>query len=490
MDTEILSRLLFAVTAAFHYIFPPITIGLSLYIFIVEALWVKTKDVRYLRSAKFFLILFALLFAVGVATGILMVFQFGTNWPGYSRFVGDVFGSPLAIEAIAAFFLESTFLAVALLGWNRIGPKAHLFATAMVCLGTHLSAVWILAANSFMQTPAGFVIYEEKNGVRGERMPDGFIPSSDTVLEYAAKIEDFWGMVFSPSFIHRLTHTTTAAWLTGAFFVLGVCAYYILRRKHTDIFVPSAKIALYFAAVSAVAMLLTGHTSGQGVIRNQPEKIAAFEGHFYTKNNADLFLFGWVDESAQKTHGVKIRGVLSLLSYGTWNARITGLNDLPSDEFLLKIYPDATPEELIKIRPNYWPPVNLSFQSFHFMTYLGFAMIALIFIAFILLYKKTLFEIDRPVSRWMWRVMLFSVLMPLAASLLGWASAEIGRQPWIVWHIMRTKDAYTQIAGAGEVLFSLIMFMLLFSAITIAFLAVFIYKLRRGPDAGDVRETY
>ena len=489
MDTEILSRVLFAVTAAFHYIFPPISIGLSLYVLIVEAAWVRTGDERFLRSAKFFLKLFGLVFAVGVATGILMVFQFGTNWPVYSNFVGDVFGSPLAIEAIAAFFLESTFLAVALFGWKRVGKKAHLFATAMVCLGTHLSAVWILAANSFMQTPQGFGIYDV-SGESPVRMADGFVPPSAEVGQYAAKIEDFWAMVFSPSFADRFLHTTTAAWLTGGFFALGVCAYFILRRRSLDVFEPSAKIALAYTALACAAMFYTAHMSARGVTRNQPEKMAAAEGHYDTCRNAPFFLLAWVDDKSQTVSGIEIDSMFSLLAYGKSDAKVVGLRDLPSDEFLLAMHPGATPESLAQIRPSYWPPVNLTFQSFHFMVYLGGAMAALIAIAYFLRWKGLLFDVNQAVSRWTWQLMLFSALMPLAASMLGWATAEIGRQPWIVWHILKTKDAVTTAAGSGEILFSLIMFIALFSAVTAVFLVVFLDKLRKGPDAGDERETY
>lgn len=485
MDTEFLSRLLFAITAAFHFLFPPVSIGFSVYILAVEFMWVRTRDEKYLRAAKFFLKLFGLIFAVGVATGIIMVFQFGTNWPVYSNFVGDVFGSPLAIEAIAAFFLESTFLAVALWGWDRVGPRAHLFSTAMVSLGSHLSAVWILAANSFMQTPAGFVLAKGS-----EIMPAGFVPTPAEVAETSAKISDFWAMVFSPSFADRFAHTVAASWLCGAFLALGVCAYYILRGRNPDIFRPASRIGVYFAALSCLFMLYTGHSSGRGVIRDQPEKIAAFEAHFKTESHAPLYLFGWVDEDSRTVWGPSVSSFFSILAYGRADAEITGLEELPPDDFLLKLHPGSSAEELAEIRPRYWPPVNFVFQTFHFMTYLGGAMFALAGASLLMLWRGSFFDMSKPASRWMQRALLFSVFLPLAASMLGWATAEVGRQPWIVWRILQTRDAVTTAASAGEVLFSIALFTALFTALSAVFCIVFLGKLRRGPDSLGRSETY
>lgn len=486
MDTEILSRILFGATAAFHYIFPPISIGLILYVFIMEALWLKSGDKKYLRGAKFFLKIFGLIFAAGVATGIIMVFQFGTNWPVYSNFVGDIFGSPLAIEALAAFFLESTFLAIAMFAWNKVGKKTHLFATSMVALGTHISAIWIICANSFMQTPAGFGIYKG-----AERMPDGFIPPSESVAEYSAKIEDFWAMVFSPSFLDRFTHTTTAAWLTGGFFALSICAYHILKKRDLDVFAPSAKIGLWFCAAAAFAMLATGHFSALGVSKTQPEKIAAFEGHYDTDTHVPFKLLAFVDEKNRRTRTLlEIPSLFSLFAHNSPSAKVEGLNDLPSDEFLLKLHPDSSKEELQSLRPNYWPPVGIVFHSFHIMVYLGCAMILLLLAAAWLGFRKTLFDINKKAPRIFWLCIIFSPLLPLLASQLGWASAEVGRQPWIVWHILRTKDAVTTLASAGEILFSLILFLVLFSAISIVFFVALLDKIRKGVDAVDIRETY
>ena len=477
MEAEFLSRVLFALTAAFHFLFPPISIGFALYIFIVEALWVFRGDEKYLRAAKFFLKLFGLLFAVGVATGLIMVFQFGSNWPAYSNFVGDVFGSPLAIEAVAAFFLESTFLGISLWGWGRVGKKAHLFSTFLVCLGSHLSAVWILAANSFMQTPSGFRIFKG-----GEMMPENFVLPPEMVAEYSAKIQDFWAMVFSPSFLDRFAHTISASWLTGGFFAMGVCAYFILRGRDVSVFKAPAKIAAVFSFIACLAVLQTGHSSAMGVARSQPEKLAAFEAHYETQKGAPLCLLGWADESGRETRGLMARALLSILAYGDSGAEVKGLNDLPSDEFLLKLHPNAAPEELAQIRPSYWPPVNLAFQAFHFMSYLGGAMFLISLVSVVLLYKDRFFDMEKSAPRALQKVLQWSVFLPLLASQLGWATAEIGRQPWIVWHILKTKDAATTAASAGEILFSIILFALLFSAVVCVFFKALFIKMRAGLD--------
>ncbi|MBO7521958.1 MAG: cytochrome ubiquinol oxidase subunit I [Opitutales bacterium] len=477
MEVEFLSRALFALTAAFHFLFPPVSIGFALYIFIVEALWVARRDEKYLRAAKFFLRLFGLLFAVGAATGIVMVFQFGTNWPAYSNFVGDVFGSPLAIEAVAAFFLESTFLAVSLWGWEKVGRKTHLLSTFLVCLGAHLSAVWILAANSFMQTPSGFRIFKN-----GEMMPENFAPASEAVAECSAKIQDFWGMVFSPSFFDRFTHTIAASWAAGGFFAMGVCAYFILRRRDLDVFKAPAKIAAVFAFAACLAVLQTGHSSAKTVALTQPEKFAAFEAHYKTQKNAPLCVLGWACGDGCEPRGIMAKSLLSILAHGSPDAEVKGLEDLPSDEFLLKLHPNATAEELAQIRPNYWPPVNPAFQAFHFMSYLGGAMLCVSFLSLVLLYRDRFFDVQKFVPRVLQKVLMWSALLPILASQLGWATAEIGRQPWIVWHVLKTKDAVTTSACAGEILFSIILFALLFIAIVCVFFFVLARKMRGGLD--------
>jgi len=485
MEVDILSRIQFALTAGFHFLFPPISIGFSVFIVAVEALWLKTGDERYKRAAMFFLKLFGLIFAVGVVTGIVMVFQFGTNWPIYSNFVGDVFGSPLAIEAVFAFFMESTFLAIALWGWDRVSRKAHFFATVMVCIGTHLSAIWIIAANSFMQTPAGFKLEMqgfENGAIVSKILPDGYVPSAAEIPQTKAVITDFVQMALSPSMTDRLTHTVAASWLSGAFLALGICAYYVLRRrKDVDFAKPCLKVGLVYALFGCVLMLYTGHGGAKTLATTQPEKLAAFEGHYETMAHAPLYLVGWVDEDSRTVYGFKADGWLSLLAFNSFSAEVKGLNDLPDADFIKSMNKDASAAQTEVLRPQYWAPVNFVFQTFRFMVYLGVSIMALVAAGLLLWARGKLFDLSSLFTRVFLICLLPSVALPIAASQLGWAAAEVGRQPWIVWHILKTKDAVTTLASPGEILFSIIMFTAIFTFITVVFSAVFLRMIKAGP---------
>src|SRR3972149_11815149 len=261
MDTEILTRIQFAFTVAFYYIYPPLSIGLGILLVMMEGMYIKTKNPLYEQMTKFWVKVFALTFAIGVATGIVMEFEFGTNWATYSRFVGDVFGSALAAEGIFAFFLESGFLAILVFGWDKVGPKTHFFSTIMVSLGSMMSAVWIVVANSWQQTPAGYHIVGHGLSTRAE-------------------ITDFWALLFNPSSVDRLSHVVSGAWLAGAFLVISVSAFYILKNKHLEFAKSSLKIALVLALFASLFQLYTGHASAVGVSKNQPAKLAAMEAHF------------------------------------------------------------------------------------------------------------------------------------------------------------------------------------------------------------------
>ena len=308
MDVEILSRLQFAFTIAFHYIFPPLSIGLGLLLVIMEGMYLKTKNKIYENMTKFWVKVFALTFAVGVASGIVMEFEFGTNWATYSRFVGDIFGSALAAEGIFAFFLESGFLAILVFGWNKVGPKMHFFSTVMVSLGSMFSAVWIVIANSWQQTPAGFHIVGEG-------------------LEARAEITNFWEMIFNPSSMERLAHVLSGCWLAGAFLVISVSAYYLIKNKHVDFAQRSLKIALMLAVFASLFQLYTGHQSAIQVSENQPAKLAAMEAHFDSLAPAPLYLFGWVNEDEQEVNfSIAIPGMLSYLISGDFDHPVTGLN--------------------------------------------------------------------------------------------------------------------------------------------------------------------
>lgn len=436
MDVELLSRIQFAFTVGFHYLYPPMSIGLGILLVFMEGIYLKTKNPLYEKMTKFWVKIFALTFALGVATGIVMEFEFGTNWATYSRFVGDVFGSALAAEGIFAFFLESGFLAILVFGWNKVGPKMHFFSTIMVALGAHLSAVWIIVANSWMQTPAGFKIVGEGLATRAE-------------------ITDFWALVFNPSSIERFTHTISAAWLTGAFLVLSVSAYYIIKNRHIELSQAGFKIAMIFAFFASLFQLFTGHKSAEQVYEYQPAKLAAFEGHYNTER-ADLYLIGWVDEANEKTYGIKIPGGLSFLLFNDFDKPVKGL---------------------VEFDKNDRPPVNVVFQSYHLMVAIGMFFIGFTALGIFLLWRKKLFT-----AKWYMIISIFSVLLPHAGNQLGWMSAEVGRQPWIVYNLLRTKDALSKTVDSGEVLFSLILFTLIYILLFVLFIYLFDKKIKAGPD--------
>ncbi|MEP0861826.1 MAG: cytochrome ubiquinol oxidase subunit I [Ignavibacterium sp.] len=442
MDVEILSRLQFALTIAFHYIYPPLSIGLGVFMVITEGMYLKTKDKFYEQMTKFWVKVFALTFAIGVATGIVMEFEFGTNWATYSRFVGDVFGSALAAEGIFAFFLESGFLAVLVFGWDKVGPKMHFFSTLMVALGSMFSAIWIVVANSWMQTPAGYHIVGEGLNARAE-------------------ITDFWAMVFNPSSIDRLLHTISGCWLAGAFLVISVAAYYLLKDKHIRFAKSSIKIALVMALIASLFQLFTGHQSAVGVAKNQPAKLAAMEAVFDDQTNAPLYLFGWVNEDNQEVKfGIAIPSMLSYLIGWDANTKVTGLNSFPEDER---------------------PPVNIVFQAYHLMVAIGFMLIAISVLGVFLWWKGTLFK-----HRWLLWIFVFSVLLPQIANQVGWITAEVGRQPWIVYGLMKTSEGLSKAVQAGQVWYSLIMFTLIYIGLFILFIYLLNNKIQHGPEEADL----
>ena len=444
LETEILARIQFATTISFHYIYPPMTIGLGIIMVIMEGFYYFTKKKQYEIMTRFWSKVFALIFALGVATGIVMEFQFGTNWSAYSRFVGDIFGSALAAEGIFAFFLESGFLAILVFGWNRVKPGFHFFATIMVALGAHLSALWIIVANSWQQTPAGYHIVS--NGITQR-----------------AELVDFWQVVFNPSTIERVSHTLSGCWLAGGFLVLSVAAYYLLKNKHLEFAKSSLKIALGMVFFASLFQLFTGHSSAIQVAKTQPAKLAAFEAHYDSSAAGSMYLWGWVDDENQKViGGPAIPGMLSFLTHWDWDAPITGLNAFPKEDR---------------------PPVNVVFQTYHIMVAIGMAMIAIAIVGVFLLIRKKLFK-----AKWYLYILLFSVLLPHIANQLGWASAEIGRQPWIVYGLLRTKDAVSVTVSYGELLFSLILFVLIYLLLLFLFLFLLNRKIKQGPDSIDSQQ--
>jgi cytochrome d ubiquinol oxidase subunit I len=442
MDVLALSRFQFGFTIAFHYIYPPLSIGLGVVLVIIEAMFLWKRDPLYYQMARFWSRVFALTFAIGVATGIVMEFEFGTNWATYSRYVGDVFGSALAAEGIFAFFLESGFLAIVLFGWDRVGPRLHFVATLMVCLGAHFSAIWIVVANSWMQTPDGYHIVTEGMRTRAE-------------------VTDFWAMVFNPSSVIRLIHTVLGAWLAGAFLVISISAWHILKGKFVDFARASLKIGLGLALVASILQIWAGHQSATVVARHNPEKLAAMEGHYQT-GPAALHLFGWVNEKNERVDvGVAIPGMLSWLIHGDSSRQVAGLSDF-------------APEDR--------PPVNVVFQLYHLMVAIGFALLLVALVAGYFAWRGTL--VQRRKLLW---VLVFSVLGPQIANQAGWFTAEIGRQPWIVYHLLRTSEGLSKKVQADAVVTSLILFTLVYLLLFAVFIYLLHQKIKHGPDEADMR---
>ncbi len=437
VDVEMLSRIQFGLTAGFHYLFPPLTIGLAWLMAIMESLFHRTGDKLYEQMARFWTKLFAITFAVGVATGIVMEFQFGTNWSIYSKYVGDVFGSALAAEGIFAFFLESGFLAVLVFGWDRVTPKVHLVSTWMVTLGATFSAVWIVVANSWQQTPAGFHI------VNGR-----------------AEITNFWEVVFNPSAMHRLNHVLFGALILGAFFVMSISAWYLLHGRYPAFAKRSFTVALIVGFLACWAELGSGHLQADKVAKTQPPKLAAFEGHFKsTEGGTPLYLFGWADQAAKKTTGMYVPGGLSFLIHQDFTTPVKALDQFPENE---------------------WPPVNLSFQTYHVMVGAGMFMIGMTTLALLLLWRGRLFD-----QRWLLWLFVPAILVPYAANQTGWMAAEVGRQPWIVWGLLKTGDAFSPAVSAGQVFGSLLMFGVIYGMLFMVWIHVLNDKIQRGPEAAE-----
>jgi cytochrome d ubiquinol oxidase subunit I len=445
MDVEILSRIQFAFTVAFHYLYPPLSIGVGLILVIMEGIYLKTGDKIYEDMTRFWIKIFALIFGLGVATGIIMEFEFGTNWATYSKYVGDIFGSALAAEGIFAFALESGFLGILLFGWHRVSSKVHFFSTIMVFLGSMFSAVWIVVANSWQQTPAGYHVV-------------------GTGLNARAEITDFWAMVFNPSSMDRLTHVWLGSFLAGSFFVLSVNAWYILKGKHLSIAKPAFKIALVVATISSLAQLVSGHSSADGVAVNQPAKLAALEGHYDSLAVADMYILGWVDQRQEKTSGVKLPGGLSFLLYQDFTRPVVGLKSFKKED-----------------QPS---QVNAVFQFYHIMIAIGMTLIALTVWASWQWWRGKLFDNKILLIAFAW-----SVLLPQIANQAGWFAAEMGRQPWVVYGLLRTSNALSNVVKAEQVLTSLILFTLVYASLFVLFLYLLNKKIKHGPTFSSLHEA-
>lgn len=431
----ILSRWQFALTTIYHFFFVPLTIGLSLLVAIIQTIYFRTGNELYKKMAKFWGKLFLINFAMGVVTGIVMEFQFGMNWSEYSRFVGDIFGAPLAIEALVAFFLESTFVGVWIFGWDRLSKRVHLLSIWLVAIGSTLSAFWILVANSFMQAPLGFVI---DNG----RMI----------------MNDFGALITNPNVWVQFPHTVFGGYVTGALFVLGISAFHIYRKYQVEFFSKSFQIASIFGIISILMVILIGHNQGQHMVKTQPMKMAAAEALWETENPASFSIFSIVDENKQEdVFSIRIPAVLSLLSYNKFTGEVKGINDLQQE--YVSVYGPG----------NYIPPITVSYWSFRAMVGSGFLMFFIV--AFSLFLSLRNFKGNTKIIRYL----PFSIVLPYLANSSGWILTEVGRQPWVIYGYLKTEHAISQNLTVPMVLLSLIGFTIIYGVL----MGVDIFLLRK-----------
>jgi cytochrome d ubiquinol oxidase subunit I len=434
MEALTLARIQFAMTAGFHFIFPPISIGLGWLLVVAEWFGWKRRDPIWVDVARLFAKLFAINFAVGVATGIVMEFQFGTNWSAYSKYVGDIFGAPLAAEGVFAFFLESTFLGLYLWGRGRVSKGLHWFSALMVAVGATLSAFWIIVANSWQQTPTGF---EVRNG--------------------RAELTDFWAAVFNPSTMPRYLHVIVAALVVGAFVMAGVAAWHLRRDSRSELGRRALKLAVAWGLVFSVLEAMPfGHLHAQQVARTQPEKFAAIEGLYGSQSNAPLVLFAVpFSPPPQLKASIEVPGLLSWMAFGDTAAHVQGLDRFP---------------------PENRPPLWLTFVSFHNMVALGGFFILLMAWSALRLYQGKLWEDRRTLTLLVW-----SIPLPVVACELGWTAAEVGRQPWIVYGLLRTAQAHSPAVTAGEIAFSIGMFGLVYLGLFALWLTLMVKKAKAVP---------
>lgn len=434
MEVVFLSRLQFAIAASFHYLFPPTTLGLTIIIVIIEGIYLKTKSELYLKLSTFLIKILTLIFVIGVATGITLEFAFGTNWAEYSRVVGDIFGAPLAAEGIFAFFLESTFLGILIFGRKKVSAKFYWISTVLVAIGSHISALWILVANSFMQTPAGYKLVDGK-----------------------AILTDFWAAVFNPSTIERVTHTVVGGWITGSLLVGAIAAYYLLKNRYIEFSKKLLKISLIIFVISGFLQLFSGHMHSVQVAKTQPVKMAAFELLWETKSNAPLSIIAIPNfEKENNDFEIAIPSLLSILIEGCGCGTIKGLKEFPVEER---------------------PPLILTYTSYHIMIMLGMLFVIMALISLFMLFKDRAYK-----TKWFLLIILFSFPLPHIANLTGWIAAEVGRQPWAVYGILKTKDAISSVTTSGEVLFSLITLSLIYTLIFIVFMKILLKFIHKGPE--------
>jgi len=440
MDSAaLIHRLHFAFTVTFHYLFPQLTMGLALLIVVVKTMALRTGNDAYNQAARFWAKIFGINFLMGVLTGIPMEFQFGTNWSHFARLTGGVIGQPLVMEGVFSFFLESAFLGLFLYGEKRLGPKGHWWAGFLVFLGSWLSGFFIIVTDAWMQHPVAY-----------QRFADG-----------SFQVISFWGLLFNPWGLLQYAHNMSGAVITGAFVMSAVGAYYLLE----NIFVQQGRIFLRVGVIAGVIFSVlqifpTGDLHGKYMAQHQPVTTAAMEGLFKTETGAPMVILGQPDEEHQRIDNpIAVNKVLSFLIYGHTSAEVKGLNEFPKDV---------------------WPTnIPLLYYSYHIMAGLGTIFVAVMVVALFLLWRKKLFA-----SRWMLWILMLCLPFPYIANTAGWMTAEIGRQPWLVYNIMRTTEGYSKNVHAGNGLFTLLGFMGLYTVLAILFLYLMNREISHGPGGG------
>ncbi len=445
MDIAVaLARWQFAVTTVYHFFFVPITLGLSILIAIMQTAYYRTNNEMYKKMVKFWGKLFLINFAIGVATGIVQEFQFGMNWSEYSRTVGDIFGAPLAIEALLAFFMESTFLGIWVFGWEKLPKGIHLASIWLVALGANLSAVWILIANSFMQEPVGYVI---RNG--------------------RAEMTDFWAVVFNPHIFVQWPHVFAASITMAGFLVMGVSAYHLRRKgKHHKLFTESFKFAAIYAVIGTILVVVNGHAQAQHMVATQPMKMAAAEALWESEGPAGESVFAITDEAGRRNIvDIKVPGVLSVLAHNNFTDPVRGINDIQA-EYEQTYGPG-----------NYIPPVIFSYWLFRIMVGLGFLMVAMAALALYLVVND---KIDR--AGWFLRLLIPAIFLPTLAISTGWIFTEIARQPWAVFGVLKVSDGVSLAVSPAELWISLIGYIVLYSALIVADWQLMVKYAKKGPE--------
>ena len=451
MEVLDVARLQFGVTTVYHFFFVPLTLGLSILVAIMHTAYARTGDEKYKQMTQFWGKLFIINFAMGVVTGIVQEFQFGMNWSEYSRFMGDIFGAPLAIEALMAFFLESTFIGIWIFGWDKLPKGIHAFSMWMVAIGSNISALWILIANSFMQQPVGYKMAEYT-------LPNG---------EVAQRVEmtNFFHIITNPNIFVQYPHVLSAGMTTAAFFVLGISAYHILRKsEHLEVFKASFTMAAIYGFLGVFLVVVGGHDQAQHMVESQPMKMAAAEALWDTEEEAGLSLFTIGDEDNREDRlAIKLPSLLSIMAYNSPAAEVRGINDLQAE--YEKQYGEG----------DYVPPVGVSYWSFRIMVGAGILMLLIVLITIYLSFEGRI-ENNRRFLKWL----LPAMALPYLANSAGWILAEVGRQPWIVFGLQRVEDAVSPNVSVSAVWFSLILFTLLYGGLAVADVML----LRRYAKAG------